>query len=120
MHYIDMDIVGSSGSKRTICFDQRRYAFNDLTTLKNNLKVCHNENDYIIITDHSKTTKIEVHYIEVKNSDKKCHESADSVIQVCRTTIIIKKSVYITFFRLIVVSLQIKIIYQLNHTYLGK
>ena len=69
--FFDINIITSIGSKRTVCFDKRRYdlfqELNDSPTHGISIKrPRRDENDDIIITDFSKTKKVKVDHIAVQ------------------------------------------------------
>ena len=79
-----MDLMTQTGVKRAVCFDERRYPlFNELNNNQTHgvliKRPLVDKNDDIIITDFSKTTKIEVDHIEIK--EPKVTTIADALSQ---------------------------------------
>lgn len=149
-----MDIITETGGvKQVICFDERRYHL--FTELHNSLthgvhikRPQHDKNDDLIITDYSKTVKVQVDHTEMKqpeaaddalaqksifehflvkgvpmNSSETQYQNSSS-----GETLPFIKEIFndkpgqceIKLFRSIVDNLQENLIYAINHVYLGK
>ena len=143
-----------TGVNRTVCFGERRYPlFNEMNNDQTHGVLIKrprvDKNDDIIITDFSKTTKIEVDHIEIKEpevttiadalsqksiferfhlkgvlsniSEKKSQNYNNSII-VFRTTVFHDETCQceMTLFGSVVDSLKEETVYFINHVYLGK
>ena len=154
--HFDMDIILESGTvKRAVCFDESRYPLfaelNDNETYGVQIKrPRHDQNDGLIITDFSKTIKVEANHIEVKQptptliadalgqkslferfhvkgvltnlSKKQEHKNTEGEILIFKTAIFndISGQFDMTLYGQIIENIEENQVYAINHVYFGK